>query len=582
MLYLVLSWTLLSIICVTAGKAVLNIFHTEAFSRRGDRLIAAIWLGLTALSLAYLATALVLPLSTTTSIGVVFTLMTMALCSKATRRELKHLVRPGYFFTGCLLVLCVELVAAALINHPIHWFDTGLYHLGAMRWLSTYGAVPGIALLNDGFGFTSAWFALSAAWLPNILGSRVGAITNGFIFVAAISSVLIAISQVQNKRFSDYFLISTFVLLTLSYTITIFSGSPILISFSPDVPVAFLINVFAWMTLVILENRNQVNKELEKNRKIKNLTTSLLPLIISTGAFSNKLSALPLLFTAFVFSVFHKGYEWKKSLIALSLTLMLLFPLVSNSIITSGCPMFPSTALCLPVDWRVPQGKTNNHLKVITVIGKESPDELSFKFILQKRIDWFKSQRKAQVMIASFLLCIALLIKQEFFRSKIEEDINGVTWVLGVNFLGMSFIFLTSPLIRFGLGYFVVPPALALALFLYKTHEYSSGFLNYIGLFGKRHRKSLVTLVISFSLITGITMQKNWTSNWLLPPNLPVSPPMVMAKVNDFIYTYPANSGQCWDAGLPCRQGAFSSYQVRLRKPEIGLSGGFIYMNVSE
>ena len=34
------------------------------------------------------------------------------------------------------------------MTQEITWVDTKLYHLGAIRWLSDYGIVPGIALIQ--------------------------------------------------------------------------------------------------------------------------------------------------------------------------------------------------------------------------------------------------------------------------------------------------------------------------------------------------------------------------------------------------------------------------------------------------
>lgn len=70
-----------------------------------------------------------------------------------------------------------EVVIANLTTQRVTWYDVGLYHFGSIRWLAEHGAVPGLALINSKFGFTSSWFALAAPFNPEIFGSRVSAVT---------------------------------------------------------------------------------------------------------------------------------------------------------------------------------------------------------------------------------------------------------------------------------------------------------------------------------------------------------------------------------------------------------------------
>lgn len=229
-----------------------------------------------------------LPLSLPVGIAVAFTLVCLFLGLRQRKKGTSVAVSPALI----LGFVSLELIVAALVNRQIVWFDTGLYHFGSIQWLSQFGAVPGVALINSKFGFTSSWYALAAPLTPEVLGSHVGAVTNGFVFLLAIGHFFIALSKsFTNPKVSDWFVIVFSTVVLLVYTATIFSGSPILISFSPDVAVTFLIGIVAWTILVISNQK----KSFSANTRVKILDASFVPLIIAAGAVTIKLSALPLL-----------------------------------------------------------------------------------------------------------------------------------------------------------------------------------------------------------------------------------------------------------------------------------------------
>ncbi|MEQ9482407.1 hypothetical protein [Coleofasciculus sp. F4-SAH-05] len=80
-----------------------------------------------------------------------------------------------------------------------------------------------------------------------------------------------------------------------------------------------------------------------------------IPLILSAGAVTIKLSALPLLPIGFLFYLMGNQLtiKIKRLLTGSAIVILLLSPMVLYSLTTSGCPLYPSTFMCLDLPWSV-------------------------------------------------------------------------------------------------------------------------------------------------------------------------------------------------------------------------------------
>src|SRR5207248_581449 len=104
----------------------------------------------------------------------------------------------------------LALGAAAYTTQPIRYYDTGLYHFGAVSWLSRFGAVPGLGLLHFRFGMASAWFALAAPFNAGFLEARTVALLAGLaLFLGGFHFLVCASRCLLNRdRISDWFIVS--------------------------------------------------------------------------------------------------------------------------------------------------------------------------------------------------------------------------------------------------------------------------------------------------------------------------------------------------------------------------------------
>jgi hypothetical protein len=339
MIYFIFIWVLLFIACGSIGTNLLNRLQAECFERVGDRAIASLWLGIVVLALSLLTTSLVLPLSPLVGGILILCLSAASLLSPRTRTEiaaLRSVISPHLILRLFILAFGV----AAFTTRQVTWQDTGLYHYSAIRWLSEFGTVPGVALILNNLGFTSSWFALAAPFNAEIFDSRVSAVTNGFAFFIALLHFLICLTRsfTHNSQISDRWVVIS-SLMTLPLILVLPQMSQILVSPSPDLPVIFLIQVVAWAILII---SNQKTPSLEPV-EAPILDAKTIPLVLSIGAVTMKLTTLPLLFISGIFYIFARRFSFPRVLMGIALIFLLLSPFLISGIITSGCPLYPSS-----------------------------------------------------------------------------------------------------------------------------------------------------------------------------------------------------------------------------------------------
>ncbi|MEM9486439.1 MAG: hypothetical protein AAGA83_22405, partial [Cyanobacteria bacterium P01_F01_bin.116] len=366
MLYSIAAWGLLGLASWSIGLTVLKGLRVNCFIRQGDRLVVAIWLGLVLLSNGLLTLALGTALSPGVAMAIAMGTIFLAYCWRCELRQTLptlSLLQWGGLLAGLLMV-------AYYTSQRVTWIDAGLYHFGATRWLAEFGAVPGIALLLDNFGFTSAWFALAAPLSPTTIAPRVSAVANSFVLLTMMGAGLIALRRCLYGYawVSDWFMVAATVLVLPVLFLTTFM-SAILVSPSPDIPVIFLTIMVAWSILIAVNSSGAdaqtVDDVGDHNLKTPLLDVSTIPLILSAGALSMKLTALPLLPVALLFYWTRKSFSINRFLVGGMLVLVMLLPTIVMGVVNSGCPFYPVSTLCLDLPWTLSAEEANNAAEMI-------------------------------------------------------------------------------------------------------------------------------------------------------------------------------------------------------------------------
>lgn len=579
MLYFLVVWPLLGVICYVIGIGILSRVQPYHFSQLHDRTIASVWVGLVIYSITLQAVALLIPLSPGVGALVALSLMGLSCFSPKTRVEISALYSSLSPQLGLASILLTALVAL-FNNRQVTWLDTGLYHYAAIRWLADYGVVPGIALWIRQFGFTSSWFALAAPFNPASFGSRVSAIANGFVLLLTLLHCLVSAyhSFSPKARLSDWF-IFLYSLLLLPFLMATTLMSTILVSPSPDIPVLLYTGATAWTFLLTAKSSLPGNRHSVEDRSIPQ-QVPIVPLILACGAVSMKLSALPLLFITLLFYV--ASCRWRIHAIGLGLLIvfLLLLPGWMVGIMTAGCPLYPSSFFCLDVPWGLTLEQSQMDLERARGWGSwvGTPPEGAIPW-LWLFWQWLQISvlNKLFALLALLSIGLAIYILRSFWLDRNAAKL----WLIALSLFGTGFMMLQAPLFRLSVGYVVILPILFLSI-LCQEGIPSLPILSNMSLpnWSRWHSRTFSPLLLGlFGLVSVFSIAQAPSSHLVFPPPLPVVD-VQKNQVNHITYFSPVGSDTvkisnlCWAAPLPCTF-TFTD-KIWLREPEQGIRGGFI------
>lgn len=597
MLFFMVAWVGLILTCWLIGVAILNQVKADCFDRIGDRLIIAVWLGVVILSVSLLAVSLVLPLSPLVGAMVAITMAALALSLQDTRAEIRELLS-SVSLKWIFGFLALELSVATFTSQLISYYDTGLYHFQVIQWLSRFGAVPGLALIHSRFGFTSSWLALAAPFNAGIFEARLGALTGGFVSLLATLQLLICLIRIWQSRglLEDWFLV-----ISLFLCILIISPYRMHISPSPDWPLIIMTVVITWIILIII-NKNQFHKSYI-------IEINIVPLILSAGAVTIKLSAIPLLVVSSIFYFLGRRINFKRIFLYIAIILLLISPMIGFGTITSGCPLYPSSLMCLNLPWSLGSQQAQEMSKLIQEWARWS----GLRPVTANSWNWLEHWIKTEKQSA-FMLFLSILSALIIVKTSKDEWVRPHKYVLTLGGLGIAFMMYAAPSLRFGLGYLCILPAYLMAAYSYRGSPFRitvlgimSGLSNsWLGLsltglimlgmtsiislavwFYSSHIKTKFFLIFLLFLTWIIPLKTYFLppiypiiqKSLILPPKLLTPNPdeLVNKQINGINYVAPhprLGTDQCWAAELPCTP-SLTYEDIKLRDPESGIRKGF-------
>lgn len=561
MLFFIIAWLGLILICFVIGTGILNLFQANCFRKIGDRFIVAAWLGVVILAILLLAVSLILPLSPLVGATAAIMVTILALRSLRTRKEVLT------FFSSLPLKViwgffASEICVAAYTARVVTFHDTGLYHFQVIQWLSRFGAVNGLALIHHRFGFTSSWFALATPFNAGIFEARSSALTGGFVIFLALLQFQISFRRIlkHQELFPDWF-VFFWLLLCLPITLISHYGA-IPISPSPDLPVIFLAGIVSWTFIMIA---NQPVKQ-EHN---STLESRIIPLILSAGAVTIKLSAIPILFVSVLFYLLGSKLKFQRILISGAITTILLLPIVAFGTITSGCPLFPSSLFCLDLPWSIGGERAQEVTEIIKNWARWFGPTPDYGNSWNWFWHWLKLAKGSLTLIICSIVSALLLIKKSQ-----KSQFNAQKYVIALALLGMAYMIYGAPSLRFGLGYLCLLPALFMAT--YSPLSKSKSKISNVSVI----TASFVAITLVFYNFT--FHHYNHNIHVLLPPKLKNPTEFLDKKSHDLSYSVPNDihpkngntDNRCWAAELPCTPEHPNN--IKLRNPQKGIRAGFI------
>lgn len=601
MLFLIVTWLCLFSISLTIGLAVLNALQADRIERRGDRAILSAWLGIAILANSLLFVSLLLPLSPAVGIAIASIGVAIALQRQDVRLEL-HSALQNFTWKWKFISLTLATLVALFASQIVTAYDTGLYHFQVIKWLSEFGAVPGLSLIFYTFGYPSSWLALAAPFNFGSLATKATTVTGGFAFFLLLLQFALSCDRLvrQKQQFSDWFL---FISSCLCLPILVHLGLPN--SPSPDVPIVGLSIAVPWT--IILTARHKFTVE---NPQFFNIY--LIPIILAAAALNIKLNAIILLFAAILFYSFAQGKNSLKPLLfGSAIALFFSLPMLGFGLKTSGCPLYPASVLCWDsLPWSVGAEIAQNSTKVIQTYSRWQTLNIP---TAANSWDWLWPwmQRQKQTVFLIAISCLSLI---PLYRSAIR----GRTYLIILGVLGILLLMYGSPLLRVGLGYLYLLPALMLAIYCDRNVRgraiallVVAGAANlWLGIsptliavfvattifffgfwFGRDRLTNRAFIPIVLLLGFAVTFKSDLSSRqyqfrpWLPPPleNLDGNT-FVQKQVNDLRYLSPAiktespslpGQDRCWSAALPCTP-YLAHPDLKLRNPKQGIAAGFV------
>jgi hypothetical protein len=359
------------------------------------------------------------------------------------------------------VIFFCSLVVLILI--PLIWrdyYDTGLYHLPAMRWTLESPLTIGLANLHGRLGFNGLWTSLISVvdGFTVILNDPFfllnGIMTVFFCSIAAIRSVKLYREQ-SSLQFSDIFLL-------LSLIPIFIYGTYFINSASPDYAILILTLLIVYLYLYAYENV----------RFLKNIF--IIAFLLSLFALTIKLSAIILCFCTvgslvyYVYREHHfpikvstselltEGRRIIKTYYApFFLTLLTVTIWLSRGILLSGYFLYPLPWTEIPdLPWTVPLSSAQSEQNWVMCWARNpGPDCMSSLHNWTWIPKWFiNNNQELCVPIGILLVAVVLLLVYKFqFKSSFMRK-EPFFHILIISTIGVIFWFLSAPALRFGFG----------------------------------------------------------------------------------------------------------------------------------
>jgi hypothetical protein len=340
-----------------------------------------------------------------------------------------------------------------MASAPVGYFDTGLYHAQAVKWINEYGTVPGLGNLHHRLAFNSSWFYFSSFFdilafdgktshLVNIIPIALGLmlclsgfhnIARGNISLTNILKCLLAFPLCTDRA------------LMLIYLPTL----------SPDLVVVIL-TLHLMILVVSYIEKSEIATDLQRNSQHE---AFILVVCISFFLPTIKLNGFPALLFPLFLLIKSKAGAIKMAIISCLVGGLVLLPFLINNIILSGYLIFPFPQIDLfSFDWKMPYKTADTVRNSIrhwaiypTHRGVESP--ISAMTTLEWMRFWYARQAKHPLLLwmtCSFVSAIIFFAMCSIRKLKIGLNLLAIQ---GILMIGIIFWFFSAPAFRFGKGW---------------------------------------------------------------------------------------------------------------------------------
>jgi hypothetical protein len=561
------TWAVIAIALIGIGSIVLALFSKDY------PLADAFWMGLS-VSVALLEIwNLLLPVTSSITVllfsaGVAGLTLNRSILFNRLKTRLR--TSRWLILLGIVIVMFVAFRACG----PCDYYDTGLYGAPAVRWITMYPTVPGLANLHGRLGFNSSVFLCLAALDQGVWKGLGHHLFTGLVVAAVCITVLPACLRIVRRcgtSPTDWFHG------ILAIPIMFWATRSKIVGTLTDEPAAIACLAAVGILFDELRLKNgEDHRNSDQSRVV--VATSLLALAVT---FKESTLVFALLAWCLAFSriwLMCRTARKRRVYIAgaLVLSTMILLPWGTRGIILSGYPFYPAPVLGYPGDWRNPRALANWYATGTRSWGR-NPDALfladteGFAWLGPWLSHSLRNRVSFQVPVGISLGGLAFAMGHRV-RGK-NRPVCPSLWLLLPSVAGIVFWFMASPDLRF-------------AQFAIWTTAGTLGTWGIVSIAsGPQGGRASTVLAVLSGLLIWCLISFGWKEPYrsLLAVRRLAPLPKVSLRVRQTrsglaVYV-PTEGDNCWDAPLPCTP--YFDETLRLRNRQ-SMSWGFASAFASE
>ncbi|MEO3473525.1 hypothetical protein AAFN86_16785 [Roseomonas sp. CAU 1739] len=461
--------------------------------------------------------------------------------------------------TLVLLVAACLRLGAMIPGSTSGHFDTGLYHLQAVRQAMEFPLILGSANIHMRFGYNSSVFP-TAALLSGGLPGLAGAITTNALMMVF---VILAVAQRALSRGDGAGLRSTLfgllavllALFTPLLILRVWAGTP-----NSDIPSALMALYAFHLALRLSDLGGVVDAAAERGG-----TAALLAVVVGL-AVTLKLSALPVVLLMLLpLLAWRRGWIGGRDIgLGVGGALAIGLPWLAQGIATSGCLAYPQPSTCLPVPWRINITVAQSDMDWMRAWARRPdappervladwswfPDWIARLDQEPSRVTFLLLGGVVLVLLAArLLLGRRLVIVADLLPRAARRD---MLLLQAIAVLGIAFWFVTAPLVRYGQGWLVLPLLLAIAQAAPVGWGGSSPAAGVCAILARPRWRTGAALALAAATVVSLAGQP---LRRLLDTRPVTVPEVAVARHGDLAgipIHVPRDGGQCWDAPRLC------------------------------